>query len=261
MSELSLSNDWKKYMRLRGIRTTAEKFIFSSYTLISGHSVDREKHSVTISECTYSPWNFDKEFMAAHQAVYQHTLVDKCKLYHLWHYMKQVKNFEGDVIEVGAWRGGSGCLLAMQLNKHSPTAKTYICDTFEGMPVVTHKEDNFYRGGELADTSAAHVQTIAKSFGLNNVEVLKGIFPLETAHKVTSTKFKFVHIDVDIYQSAKDTVDWVWDKLVPGGMIVFDDYGYSATEGVTRFVNEFTADNINCLFIFNQAGHAILVKR
>ena len=54
-------------------------------------------------------------------------------------------------------------------------------------------------------------------------------------------------------------VDWVLPRLVSGGMIVFDDYGFSGCEGVTQFVNELRA-NPELLFFHNLNGHAVLVK-
>jgi O-methyltransferase len=69
----------------------------------------------------------------------------------------------------------------------------------------------------------------------------------------------FCHIDVDVYQSAKDIVDWIWDKLVVGGIIVFDDYGFPTCTGVTKYVNE-QDGKPDRLIIYNINGHAIMIK-
>ena len=73
-------------------------------------------------------------------------------------------------------------------------------------------------------------------------------------------RFRLVHIDVDVYESAKDVFDWAWPRLAEGGMVIFDDYGCPATPGVTQFVNErrIEADR---LMLHNLNGHAILIKR
>lgn len=44
------------------------------------------------------------------------------------------------------------------------------------------------------------------------------------------------------------------------GAIVFDDYGFSGCEGVTRFVNEMRNDP-RFLFFHNLNGRAVLVRR
>ena len=60
---------------------------------------------------------------------------------------------------------------------------------------------------------------------------------METGCLVEDRKFRFCHLDVDVYQSAAEAVEWIWSRLVTGGLIVFDDYGLKGCEGVTRFVN------------------------
>ena len=186
--------------------------------------------------------------------------MEKSKLFELWSLIRQVSHLEGDCIEVGVWRGGSGCLMAHTLQSSGDDAQVYLCDTFEGM-VKTSDNDPHYKGGELSDTSEDIVRKLATKMGLKNVHILKGIFPEDTGDQVEGRKFKIVHVDVDVYDSARDVVNHVWDRLVPGGLIVFDDYGYAATEGVTKFVDEYVKDRKDCLFIYNSVGHGIIVKR
>lgn len=249
-----------RYQRLRGIVHAMEGLIFAGYRSVAKHNVDPKRHSVLISECTYSPWNIDREFRDAYDKVRGHTLVHVAKLYGLFDYGRQLRRLEGDVLEVGVWRGGTGALLAMAMKAPGNTPKVFLCDTYEGMPATTGAKDSFYKGGELADTSVELVRSFVEGLGLDNVVLCKGLFPAETERLVTSNKFKFVHIDVDIYSSARETVEWVWDKLVVGGMIVFDDYGYSATEGVTRLIDEELRNRPDMFFVFNTAGHGIIIK-
>ena len=69
-----------------------------------------------------------------------------------------------------------------------------------------------------------------------------------------------LHCDVDVYQSAKDVVDWVLPRLSQGGVIVFDDYGFTSCEGVTRLVNEYR-ERPEFMFFHNLNGHGILYKK
>lgn len=75
-----------------------------------------------------------------------------------------------------------------------------------------------------------------KKLDLTNTKILKEIFPDETSNLVKV--FRFCHIDVDVYQSSKDIMEWIWSKLVVGGMILFDDYGMYQCDGITKLVNE-----------------------
>jgi O-methyltransferase len=89
--------------------------------------------------------------------------------------------------------------------------------------------------------------------------LLQGIFPEQTAEKFHG-KLALLHCDVDVYSSAKDVVQWGIPLLSQGGAIVFDDYGFSGCEGVTRLVEELRKDP-SFLFIHNLNGHAILIKK
>jgi O-methyltransferase len=91
------------------------------------------------------------------------------------------------------------------------------------------------------------------------VTILEGIFPDQTAQLIEEERFRFCHIDVDVYDSAKGIVEWVWDKMVVGGIIVYDDYGFEACDGITKYVEE----QIACpdrLVMHNLNGHALIVK-
>jgi len=54
-------------------------------------------------------------------------------------------------------------------------------------------------------------------------------------------KFAFVHLDVDLYQSTQDCLEWFYPRMSRGGVIVSHDY-LSATQGVKRVFDEFFAD-------------------
>lgn len=135
----------------------------------------------------------------------------------------------------------------------------YLCDTFTGV-VKTGDQDSAYSDGEHSDATRDAVEKLlSNDFKLKNVEILEGIFPEDTGKEVEDIRFRLCHIDVDVYQSSKDTVDWIWDRLVPNGIIVFDDYGYIRTDGITRHVNEMMADRDKMIF-YNLNGHAVIVK-
>ncbi len=179
--------------------------------------------------------------------------------YELWQLVTEAAKLgRGDLIEVGAWRGGTGCVIARRAELNNLTNTVYLCDTFKGV-VKAGALDPIYAGGEHADTSPEIVNGLVRRLGLKNVEVLTGVFPEETGHRVAHREFRFCHIDVDVYQSAADVVEWVWPRLIAGGMIVFDDYGFKGCEGVTRFVNEQRLKP-DRLILHNLNGHAIAIK-
>lgn len=114
-------------------------------------------------------------------------------------------------------------------------------------------------GGEHADATEETVHRLIERLSLGNAVTIKGIFPEETGSRVRGALW-FVHCDVDVYQSAKDIVEWAMPRLTRGGVLVFDDYGFKNCEGVTTLVNELRRDS-RFLLLHNLNGHAILVRR
>lgn len=214
-------------------------------------------HVQVFPGATYSPWLGDTKFLECYGAIRPNTLVDQYRCYELWDLGTSLASVEGDYLEVGVWRGGTGCLLAQSV-RNTPK-KVFLADTFSGVVKVSVK-DTAYKGGEHADTSEEAVHLLARQLKLSNISVLKGIFPDDTAQAVNG-KIALFHCDVDVYQSAKDTVEWVLPRLSQGGAIVFDDYGFYGCEGITRFANELRQSHKELLFMHNLNGHAVFWKR
>ncbi len=216
-------------------------------------------HSTIISTATYSPWELDTDFRAVAGAVADNTLLDEMRLYELWQLADQVGHLRGDAIEVGCWRGGVGCLVAHRLTRHQPDTRTYLCDTFTGV-VKASSEDSVYVGDEHDDADEQTVRALARRLGLSGVEVLVGIFPEDTGEAVADRAFKFAHIDVDVFEGARDSFEWLLPHLVVGGIVVFDDYGSSMTDGVRSFVDTLQG-HPDLAIVRNINGQAVAVRR
>ncbi len=217
-----------------GFTTTAYQFLRKLPPW--SNTANRELlHQHLLPFSTYSPWLGDPDFIDTFNRILKHTLVDKYRCFELWSLGKQLEAVEGDVLEVGVWRGGTGVILARSTAGSGKTV--YLADTFTGV-VKAGEEDTRYTGGEHADTSVPLVEALLQDFGLDNAVLLQGIFPEDTAHLIAG-RLSMVHCDVDVYESAKGVVEWALPRLSPGGVIVFDDYGFSGCEGVTRLVNEY----------------------
>jgi O-methyltransferase len=54
-------------------------------------------------------------------------------------------------------------------------------------------------------------------------------------------------------------VTWAWPRLVPGGILVFDDFGFQVCQGIVQLVNELAG--FDRLVLHNLNGHALIVKR
>ena len=225
-----------------------------------GYRVIRAENLNSFVRSDYKRFETDDEFMEVYDRCWNHTLVDVLRLHELWTLVEQTKWLEdGDYLEVGVWRGGSAAVIATKVKEIAPESTVYLADTFEGVVKATDLDGKFV-GGELSDTSETIVKDLLKMEGLTNCEILKGVFPEETGPEISS-KIRFLHIDVVTYEGTRDIVRWAEDRLVKGGFILFDDYGFLSCDGVTRFVEEEFENNPNYVFVHNINGHGIAIKR
>lgn len=194
------------------------------------------------------------------------SMVDKTALWFIWNMVKHtMENVDkGSFIEVGSWKGGSCALIAWAAYEYGYTGPVYLCDTFKGV-VKAGPKDNLYVGGEHADTNLELVQQfLYDRHKLKQIQILEGIFPEESAHLLPEDEtFRFCHIDVDVYQSAHDVLEYIWPRLEVGGVVVYDDYGFAEFLGIKAHVDEHAEDDDKFIFQ-SQAritlGSAAMVK-
>ncbi|MCW2312793.1 TylF/MycF family methyltransferase [Rhodoferax antarcticus] len=213
-------------------------------------------HHRVLPFATYAPWLMDPDFLKLYEQIKNHTLVDIYRCHELWSLAKQVGDVEGDVLEVGVWRGGTGAILASAV-RDFPDKQVFLADTFKGV-VKAGQQDTRYTGGEHSDTSRDIVSDLMETVSLGNTTLLQGIFPDDTQHIVPS-KIAMLHCDVDVYSSSKDIVDWCLPRLSVEAIMVFDDYGFFGCEGVTKLCNELR-NTRGLRFMHNLNGHAVFVK-
>lgn len=211
-------------------------------------------HKQVIPYASYSPWEGDTDFMTLYEIVKDNTLVDIYRCYELWTMVKNMRTVEGDILEVGVWRGGTGAILSKA--SENSNAQVYLADTFTGVVKAT-EEDTVYRGGEHSDTSEQIVSDLLERVMSKNAIVLKGVFP-DDFPGLQIDKIKLCHIDVDTYQSASDIFDYAWPKIQVGGAVVFDDYGFWTCEGITKYFNSLNPSR--GFKIHNLNGHGIIIK-
>jgi len=205
--------------------------------------------------------DFEEVIQKIHE--FKASMIDVDRLFDLWATVEQVKPLKGSFMEVGVWCGGSGGLMLKRVRDLGITDSVYLCDTFRGV-VKAGENDSHYKGGEHANASVAQVHRFIND-GLkieqDQYKVLEGIFPDETAKGIPEDeKFRMCHIDVDVYQSAKDIYNWIWPKMVIGGVLIYDDYGYfNECAGIGKHISELSQDS-DKLLIRSPNRHCFIVK-
>jgi O-methyltransferase len=258
---------------IKRLKRIVRKNLELAFSKLGFHLIKRDQHNgstrfklngfnydIVVPYASYAPWLGDDEFLKKYTAIQKNTLVDIYRCFELWELAETIHKLDNTAcfLEIGIWKGGTAAVVGRKLTLLNSTVDFYLADTFTGVAKATDK-DASYSGGEHSDTSQEIVDILLRG-NYNNYKILKGIFPEETSHLISPTqKFGYCHIDVDVYQSAKDIVDWIWEKLIVGGIIVFDDYGFRTCSGITTYVNE-QKSKTDRTIIHNLNGHAIMIK-
>ena len=139
---------------------------------------------------------------------------------------------DGDVAEFGVFKGHTAMALAQQLNGTKKTL--HLFDSFQGMPEITHPLDSRWKRGDLANP----IDNIGELFQqFDNVQLVPGFFS-ETFPQRQDLRFSLCHIDVDLYTSVRECLEYVLPRLSAGGVIVFDDFDDPACPGVRKAIEE-----------------------
>jgi O-methyltransferase len=181
------------------------------------------------------------------------TLVGRSRCFMLHGLSLYARALPGEIAEVGVYRGGTARLLA----RTNPGKTVHLFDTFAGMPDHDPNVD-VHRRGDFADTSLEGVKQFLQ--GCPNVAFHQGFFP-QTAEPVRDSRFCLVHIDTDIYRSVKDGLEFFYPRLVPGGVLVFDDYEWERCPGVKQAIDEFLADKPNLAAVRTTRYQALLKRQ
>jgi O-methyltransferase len=219
--------------------------------VFSFHNISERKREEALRPLPL--WNNDSEFNEILKTI-EYTLVDRARCYMLFQFAKQCSKLQGDVAEVGVYKGGTARLMALTLASRARKV-LHLFDTSEGMPLTDSTVDH-HRKGDFADTSLDSVQRQLK--GCGDVRFYKGFFP-DTAGPIENSRFCLVHVDADIYQSVKDSCAFFYPRLDSGGIMVFDDYGFPSCPGARKAVDEFFADKAESP-VYLPSGQCVVVR-
>jgi hypothetical protein len=187
------------------------------------------------------------------------------------------QNVEGDVLEAGSWRGGTAIFMRRFLDLHQtqhktqPPKKLFVCDSFAGMPppqkdrfatVSVETSDTHHLKNQYLAVSLETVQQNFRRFGCSiddgSVVFLKGWFK-DTLGDARIGKLAVLRADGDMYSSTMDILSQLYDKVVPNGYLIIDDYGLDCCRSA---VHKFFADRgIDVARHVLMASHSIAMLR
>lgn len=165
-------------------------------------------------------------------------------LYRAARYLVAAK-IEGEFMECGVYLGGSIMAAELVLARHEGTSRNvYALDTFSGFVARNAEFDIDQETGAVACVPAAGLDfsegasANMRSVGYPHLRIVKGDV-LETIPTLDVDRIALLRLDTDTYETTKFELESLYDRVVQGGVIIVDDYGY--TVGCRKAVDDFLA--------------------
>jgi hypothetical protein len=206
-----------------------------------------------------------------YEAVPQHTLVLNTRqirnVLYFGRMFDHIRNVGGNIVECGVGRGRSFLYLSYLIEEESKGRKIFGFDSFEGFPEPHAADMNFRapKKGEWSGVSPHDITSLLKVAGItapfiaNKVHLVPGFFTTSLS-KYTGEPIALLHVDVDLYESYKDVLEALYKHIVPGGIVLFDEYNTPEWPGATKAIDEFFKDQKANIKLDSRSGKYYLIK-
>ena len=198
---------------------------------------------------------YDEEFIRYYESLVgtdnYHSLDRK---YALDQFMKLALSLEGDTAECGAFEGASSYLICRRIAGLGK--KHHIFDSFEGLSAPRPEDGSYWKKGDLAGSESVIRKNLEP---FHFVVYHKGWIP-EKFQEVSGEKFCFVHLDVDLHEPTLRSLEFFYERMTPGGLILCDDYGFVTCPGARKAMDAFFSDKPEEVILL-PTGQGLVVKR
>jgi hypothetical protein len=151
----------------------------------------------------------------------------------------------GNIAEVGMYKGAGSLFLAKLTQLYEPNALTQVhgFDWFQGAQNLSESDLKHLITGSYAE-SQERVQKLVEAQNLSNLIKIHSMDMASDQVKDFFTKFKhlqfkLVIFDIGIYEVVSNALPLFWERLTPGGIVIFDQYNFDIAPGETEAVREF----------------------
>jgi O-methyltransferase len=212
---------------------------------------------ITTKNCDFMK---DPEFIEAYNAAMKQEYIPDAGtwVYHVNQWAAfHAKQLKGDFVECGVNKGTIAMSNITYINfKSLKDRKYYLFDTFCGADKESCTEDEYLR---LKDAYPDCYQFVAKSFKkFPNVVIVKGPVP-KTLSQVHIDKVAYLSLDMNCALPELEALKYFWPKLVPGGIVVLDDYGWPTFENQKEAADNF-ASSVKVKVLSLPTGQGIIIK-
>ncbi|MFO0765100.1 MAG: TylF/MycF/NovP-related O-methyltransferase [Patescibacteria group bacterium] len=166
------------------------------------------------------------------------------------------QRIDGAIVECGVWRGGSSMMMAKSLMRRGDQSReVYLYDTYEGMSEPTaddvslhgsaaeKKYDSTIKDGH-SDWCYASIEDVTSNMKSTGYDAAKPFRERQAEDTIPATvpeKIAILRLDTDWYESTKHEMEQLYPRLVPGGVLIIDDYGH--WQGAKKAIEEYFASH------------------
>jgi hypothetical protein len=164
--------------------------------------------------------------------------------------IRLVEGVPGDTAECGVYNGTTSGLIC-RANENSGHDRTHFAfDSFEGLSEPTATDGSHWKKGDLNCTLEEAKNNLRE---FKRLVLLKGWIPSRFS-EVDHRRFAFVHIDVDLYKPTLESIKFFYPRLLPGAILICDDYGSSLCPGATKAIDNYLSDKLEKMVAMSGGG-------
>ena len=167
---------------------------------------------------------------------------------------KVIKNIPSDEIKdliiVEAGIGNGNTFLFLTLIAQKLNLEIFGYDSFSGFPEIKTSKDRrigarLLKKGQWNVSSIDSIKRKLNYCGVNSkfinkkVTLIKGYFDETLTNFDKKKRIFFLHLDVDLYSSYKTCLERLWEHLIIGGIVVFDEYHDKAWPDAKDAIDKF----------------------
>lgn len=169
-----------------------------------------------------------------------------------------VREKEGDFLECGVNRGGLSRTVMHYIDFDKLGKRFWLLDTYEGLVDHLISEDERRLGILPGGYDPCYEEVLDTFRSVSGVRIIKGVIP-DTLGQVTADKICYLSIDMNNAAPEIAAATHFWDRLVSGGIIVLDDYGWTKQINQKRAFDEF-AEVRNVIVLGLPTGQGLIIK-
>ena len=136
---------------------------------------------------------------------------------------KNALNLDGDFVECGVLKGFCSEVIRKYIQFQEIPKQYFLYDTFSGLPeeTSTEVERNQYPSYQKIEGDELYREVCEKFSAYNNVRIIRGIVP-NSFEEAVPRKIAFLHLDMNFEKAEILDLERLFDKLVPGGIVILD---------------------------------------